>query len=55
MREGRIDLGEANVVGAASLFDFSNYPSNHPCFSEENKMVPGKNERWIDWKCDTGI
>ena len=42
LRERCIDCGDGNAIGAASLFDFSNYPSNHPCFSEENKMVPGK-------------
>ena len=31
-----------SFVKAASLFDFSNYPSNHSCFSKDNKKVPGK-------------
>ena len=42
MREGTINLDDGTDVTAASLFDFSNYPSNHPCFSPENKKVPGK-------------
>ena len=35
IHEGIIDLDNGNTVGAASLFDFSNYPPNHPCYSKE--------------------
>ena len=37
-----INMNEDSIVKASSLFDFSNYPSNHPCFSKDNKKVPGK-------------
>ena len=35
-------MNDDSIVKASSLFDFSNYPSNHPCFSKDNKKVPGK-------------
>ena len=40
--ERTISLDDGSTVNAASLFDFSNYPPQHPCFSKEFKKVPGK-------------
>ena len=35
-------LNVYNEVKNSDRFDFSNFPPNHPNYSEKNKMVPGK-------------
>ena len=48
MREGAI---ESNVKStAAGLFDFSNLPHDHPCYSSANKKLPGKMKDELRWK-----
>ena len=32
----------ADMKSKSDLFDFSNYPRDHVCFSDENKKVIGK-------------
>ena len=42
LAERTIQLEDGTEIAASSLFDFSNYPSEHPCHSTTNKKVPGK-------------
>ena len=42
LREKTIKLDDGTEVAATSLFDFSNYHKDHPCYSSINKKVPGK-------------
>ena len=40
--ERTVQLDDGTEIPASSLFDFSNYPSDHPCYSITNNKVPGK-------------
>ena len=38
---------EGKLEELRQYFDFSNYPREHPLYSEENKATPGKYVFWI--------
>ena len=43
IRDGVVELNASgDSIDAAHLFDFSNYPPDHPCYSKDFKAVPGK-------------